>query len=130
MASNVERPITELLQDIGGNVQEIIRSELRLARAEVRREVGSAAKAAIALIVAMICGVYAIGFLILALVYGLATLLASWWIAALIVGAALAALALVMLSVGRGRMRTIHPAPERTIRTVKENLTWDKHRKT
>jgi len=130
MDSNVERPITELLQEIGGNAQEIFRSELRLARAEVQHEVGSAVKAAIALIAGVVCGVYAIGFLLLALVYGLATLLASWWIAALIVGAGLAALALLMLSVGRGRLRAIHPAPQRTIRSVKENLTWDKHRKT
>ena len=38
MAVQTERSFAELLQDIAANVQEIIRSEFRLAKAEVREE--------------------------------------------------------------------------------------------
>jgi uncharacterized membrane protein YqjE len=128
MAAGAERPISEILQDITSNVQEIIRSEVRLAKAELKREAGTAAKAGLTLLVGIVTAVYAGAFLLLALIYGLAVLLASWWIAALIVGGGLAIIAAALLAVGRGRMRTVDPAPERTIRTVKENLAWDKSR--
>ncbi len=130
MAINTARPLAEVFQDIVGNVQEIIRSELRLAKAELKQEAGTAAKASVALLAGLVFGIYAIGFLLLALVYGLAQLIGSWWIGALIVGGALLLLTRVMLGVGRARLRAINPAPERTIRSAKESLAWDKHPKT
>lgn len=128
MATGAERSVPEVFQDIVGNVQEILRSEVRLARVELKHEVGTAARAAVMFLVGAIFGIYALGFLLLALVYGLAALFASWWIGALIVGGGLAIIAAALLGVGRGRMRTVRPAPERTIRSVKENLEWDKSR--
>ena len=130
MATNTARPLTEVFQDIVGNIQEIIRSELRLAKAELKQEAGAAAKASVALLAGVVFGIYAIGFLLLALAYGLAQLTGSWWIGALIVGGALLILTLVMLGVGRARLRAINPTPERTIRSAKESLAWDKHPKT
>jgi uncharacterized membrane protein YqjE len=128
MATGAERSLPEVFQDIVGNVQEILRSEVRLATAELKHEGGTAARAAVMLLVGVILAIYALGFLLLALVYGLATLFASWWIGAVIVGGGLAVIALAFLGIGRGRMRSVRPAPERTIRTVKENLSWHKSR--
>jgi len=128
MAIEAERSVPEVLQDIVGNVREILRSEVRLATAELKQQAGAAARAAVMVLVGAVFGIYALGFLLLALVYGLAALFASWWIGAVIVGGGLALIALALLGIGRGRMRTVHPAPERTIRTVKENLEWDKSR--
>ena len=129
MAAGAERSIPEVFQEIVGNVQEILRSEVRLAKAELKQEAGAAARAAIALLIGAVLGVYALGLLLLALVYGLATVFSSWWIAALVVGVAVSLLALALLLVGSRRMRRVDPAPERTIRTVKEGLTWDRSRK-
>jgi len=128
MATRAERSVPEVFQDIIGDVREILRSEVRLAQTELKHEAGTAARAAVMFFVGVVLGIYALGFLLLALVYGLATLLASWWIGAIIVGGGLAVIALALLGIGRGRMRRVRPAPERTIRTVKENLDWDKSR--
>lgn len=128
MATEAERSVPEVFQDIVRNVQEILRSEVRLASTELKHEAGTAARAAVMFFVGVVFGIYALGFLLLALVYGLATLLASWWIGAIIVGGGLAIIALALIGIGRGRMRSVRPAPERTIRTVKENLDWDKSR--
>lgn len=129
MASSTERPVTQVLQDIAANLQEIVRSEVRLARAEIKQEAGVAARASTAMACGIVLAIYALGFLLLALVYGLALLIASWWIAALIVGAGLTVPALVLLGIGRARLQAINPSAERTIRTVRENITWDKHQK-
>jgi len=126
MATETERSVPQVFQDIVGNIQEIFRSEVRLATVELKREAGTAARAAVLLLVGVVFGIFALGFLLLALVYGLAALFASWWIAAIIVGGGLAVIALLLLGLGRGRMRRVRPTPERTIRTVKENLEWGK----
>ena len=128
MAIGAERSVPEVFQDIIGNVREILRSEVRLATAELKHEAGTAARATVMFLAGVIFGIFALGFLLLALAYGLATLFASWWIGAIIVGGALAVIALALLGIGRGRMRRVRPAPQRTIRTVKENLDWDKSR--
>ncbi len=128
MAAGAERSVPEVFQEIVGNVQEILRSEVRLATAELKHEASTAARAAVMFLVGAVFAIYALGFLLLALVYGLAALFASWWIGALIVGGGLAVVAVALLGIGRGRMRTVHPAPQRTLRTVKENLEWDRSR--
>ncbi len=125
MTAGTERSVGQVLQDIVGNLQEIVRSEVRLAKAEVKQEVSATARALVSLMIGAVVGIYALGFLLLALVYGLAVVIASWWIAALAVGAALALIAFAFVSIGRHRMRAIDPVPERTVRTLKENVTWD-----
>jgi uncharacterized membrane protein YqjE len=44
MGIQVQRSIPEVLQDIVGNLQEIIRSEFRLAKAELKEEASRASK--------------------------------------------------------------------------------------
>ena len=51
------------------------------------------------------------------------------WAAALIVGAVLAALAVVLVRQGRERVADAgKPIPEQTIETVKEDVEWTKNR--
>ena len=72
-----------------------------------------------------VTAIFAIFFLLLMIVYALA-LVVPRWTAALIVGAALAVVANVMLTVGVRRFKQIHPNPERTVETLKENVEWAK----
>ena len=126
MAVQMERSFAELFQDIVANVQEIIRSEFRLAKAEVREEAAKAGRSVSMLGAGVVIGLYALGFLLLAAVYGLETVVPSW-LAALIVGAAIATAATVLLSMGRNRLKQVHPIPEKTVATLKENVQWAKH---
>lgn len=126
MAVQTERSFAELFQDILANVQEIIRSEFRLAKAEVREEAVKARRSVSMLGAGVFIGLYALGFLLLAAVYGLETVVPSW-LAALIVGAAIAVAATVLLSIGRNRLKQVHPVPEKTVATLKENVQWAKH---
>lgn len=123
------RSVSQLFRDIVGEVQEIFRAELRLANAEIKQQLSASAKASVALAGGLIAGLYALLFLLLALACGLAEATGSWWLGALIVGAALAVLTGILVMVGLHRLRAVH-APQRTLRTVKENLTWQKHPQT
>jgi uncharacterized membrane protein YqjE len=126
MASTTERSITDILHDIVRDIQEIIRSEIRLAKVELGEEAGKAAKAAGMLVAGAILGLYALGFLLLACVYALAMVLQSW-AAALIVCLLSAIVAGAFVVIGRKRMKLVHAKPDRTIANVKENLEWAKN---
>jgi len=126
MASATERSITDILHDIVTDIQEIIRSEIRLAKVELGEEAGKAARAAGMLAAGAILGLYALGFLLLACVYALALVLQSW-AAALIVCVLSGITAATFVVIGRKRMKQINAKPDRTIDTVKENLEWAKN---
>jgi uncharacterized membrane protein YqjE len=120
-----ERSLTDVLQDIIRNVQEIVRSEVRLAKTEIREEAAKAKFSMLWLGAGAITAIFAIFFLLLMIVYVLSLIMPNW-AAALIVGAALAIVASVMLKAGIRRFQEIHPTPERTVETIKENVAWAK----
>jgi uncharacterized membrane protein YqjE len=120
-----DRSISDVLQDILRNVQEIVRSEVRLAETEIREEAAKTKSSAVLLGAGAVTAIFAILFLLLMIVYMLGLVMPSW-IAALIVGAALAVVASVMLTAGIRRFKQIHPTPERTVETIKENVEWAK----
>jgi uncharacterized membrane protein YqjE len=124
MASQNDRAIAEILQNILSNVYEIIRSEFRLAKVESQEQLSKAAKSSGLLAIGLLLATFALGLFLLTLVYALETVMAAW-LAALIVAASVTIAAISIIQVGRERMRRIH-MPERTIATVKENVQWVK----
>lgn len=118
--------IAGLLQDIVSNIQEIVRSEVRLAKAEVREDVSTMGKAAGMLVAGAVLGVYALGILLLCAVYALRGPLPDW-AAALIVGAVVTVAAVVMAMVGLNRIKGVNPMPEQTIDSIKEDVQWVRH---
>ncbi len=119
-----ERSITDVLQDIIGNVQDIVRSEVRLAKSELLDELVKVKAAAPLLIVGAVTGVLATLFLMWAIVYALALVLPIW-AAALVVTALLAVVGSATLMAGLKTLRRVNP-PERTIASMKENVQWAK----
>jgi Putative Actinobacterial Holin-X, holin superfamily III len=121
----MQRSVPELLQNIVNNLQEIIRSEFRLAKTEFRDEVGKAAKPAAAFGTGLVLSLYGIGFLLLAAVYGLSTIMAGW-VAALLVGAVLTGIAISTLLSSGKKLKQINLSPDKTIRNLEENVQWAK----
>jgi fatty acid desaturase len=120
------RSSAEVVQDLVQNVQEILRSELRLAKAEITQEAKKAARSAAVLSAGAILAIFALGLLLWAAVYALSLIL-PMWAAALIIGAVVGVIAGILLAAGRARMKQVHPKPETTIRSMKENVAWLKN---
>jgi len=116
-----ERSFSDVLDSIVGNVQTIIRSEIQLAKTEVKEETTKAARATGILAAGSLLGVYAGGFLLLTVVRALENVTAPW-LASLIVAVLVGVAALIAINAGRTRMKHVHPAPDKTIKTVKENI--------
>jgi uncharacterized membrane protein YqjE len=125
MAGQNGRSVPEVLQDIVGNIQEIIRSEFSLAKVEIKQEAARAKGPAIMWLFGGALGLYALGFLLLTAVFGMATVMPIW-LAALIVGAVLTVVSIALLSAAAKRLKQVHKVPERTIESLKENVQWAK----
>ena len=119
------RSLAEVLQDIVANIQEIFRSEFRLAKAEINEETAKAVRSSVPLVIGVLLSLYALGFLLLAIVHGLSTVIQPW-LAALIVGVAVLVVAIALISAGRKRFKQVRVVPEKTIGTMKENVQWAK----
>lgn len=126
MTGSTNRSFSDVFQDIAANIQEIVRSEVRLAKVEIQEETAKAARAAVNLAAGALLGLYAVGFLLLAGVYALNLALAPW-ISALIVTAVAGAIGGILLTRGLKRMKRVDPRPDKTIHSIKENLEWAKH---
>lgn len=120
-----QRTVSQVLQEILLNLQEMMRSEVRLAKVEIREELKQAAVAGAWIAAGAVGAVTAWSFLMWALAYALATAM-SMWTATLLVGVVMAVAGALLTMGGIRRARRIHPIPERTVESVKENLEWMK----
>ena len=102
----------------------MVRSEIRLAKVEIRGEVKQAVSSGVWIAAGGVAAMSAWIF-VWALAYALATRM-SMWAATLIVAVVMAAAAAALLMSGIRRAKRIHPMPERTVESVKENLEWMK----
>ena len=121
MAAQRERSLAEVLQDIVANVQDIVRSELRLASVEIRQELVKAVNAGKVAAAGGMLALFSLAFLLLAAVYALALVMAPW-LAALTVAVVLAIAGLILISAGNKRMKLVHLKPEKTVASIRETL--------
>jgi hypothetical protein len=120
-----DRSVADVLQDILHNVQDILRSEVRLAKAEIRQEATQAAAAALWMTIGVVSLLSAWMFLSWTAVYALATVLPIW-AATLVIAVAMAGAGGMVIRTGLRRFTRIKPMPERTIASLQENLEWMK----
>ncbi len=116
-----ERSVGELFTELSGEVQQLLRKEVELAKIEVQEQVSKASKAG-----AMFAGMG------VAALFGLLLLsLAAAWGAAEAIPPGLAFLAVALLYLvvaallfvqGRKRLADFRPVPEKTVQTLKEDV--------
>jgi VIT1/CCC1 family predicted Fe2+/Mn2+ transporter len=123
-----DRPMGEVAGDLTRDLSLLVRQELELAKAELSEKGRTAAPGLGMVGAAGVAGLAAAGAVTAFLVLVLAVFLPEW-LAALIVGVVLAAVAYVLVQQGKRRVREAgKPVPEQTIETVKEDVAWAKTR--
>jgi len=120
-----ERSLADVFHDILSNIQDIVRSEFRLAKAELGDQASRARGALILLGSGALAGVFAGALLLTACVLALSLVLAAW-LSALIVALAAGIVAMSLIAAGRRRMEKVNPRPQRTIDSLRENVAWAK----
>ncbi len=126
--SEVRSPV-EIVQDVLRDVSEIVRGEMRLARAEVTEKLQKAGNAGGYFGGAALCGFLAAACLTTCIIAALA-LVMPVWLAALLLCLFLTCIAAALYHGAQLKVRGVHPVPERTVETIKDNLQWAKQRTT
>ncbi|MBB5938395.1 phage holin family protein [Streptomyces zagrosensis] len=121
-----DRSLGELMSEVTSDMQQLLRQEVELAKAEVREEATKAGKAAGMFGGAGFAGYMVVVLLSLTAVFALANVMDLAW-AALIVTAIWAVVAAVLFMRGRSQMRNVSPKPEHTMETLKEDARWARH---
>jgi uncharacterized membrane protein YqjE len=122
-APQMQRSLPEILENIASNLTQIVRAEFRLAKTELKEGAEKVAGPGAALGAGVALAFYGLGFLFLAAVYALSLVMAGW-LAALIVGGVLAVTAGILISAGGMKLRRANLTPDKTIRTLEEDVQW------
>ena len=123
-----DRPLGEVAKNLTSDVSLLVRQEIELAKAEMGQKARTAAPGIGMFGGAGIVALCAAGALTAFAVLVFSIFLPEW-AAALIIGAALAALAVVLVRQGKQRVADAgKPIPEQTIETVKEDVEWTRNR--
>jgi len=117
------RSVSDVLSEMFGNAQNIIRAEIQLAKTEVRDELRSTRSAGVLFAVGALLGCLGAFFVLLCVVEALGFLVPPW-AAALIVGVSLALVAAITLNVAVRRLRHNPALLPRTVGSLKENVEW------
>jgi uncharacterized membrane protein YqjE len=125
MDGEINRPISSILQDVVGDVTGIVRSEIKLAKAEITADVKRFARALPLAVAGAILGLFALGLLLTTILLAIAIALPAW-LSALIVFVGTAIIAWALFAAGKARLRRINVVPEKTVNTIKENAEWVK----
>lgn len=116
-----DRPISEILEDIVRNVQEIVRFEIRLAKVELRRDTQKLLNSTTWMAIGAVCGILGAAVLVAAIVAALA-LVVPVWESALLVGVGLAIIAAVLFKVGSRRFSELQAPLTQTIESLNETM--------
>ncbi len=116
-----ERTLGQLVADATSDVQEIVRAEIALAKAELKQDAIRGGVAAGMFGAAGYLGLLASIILTIAAGYGLTEAGLAPWLAFLILGVALLLVAGILVLVGRSQVSKVGP-PERAIRSTKLSI--------
>ena len=118
-----ERTLGELFGSLTSDLSELMRSEMELAKVELKEEAGKAGKAAGMLGAGALLGYLALTLVAFAAAWGLAEVIDAGW-AFLVVGIVVGAVAAALALTGKKRLDTVSPVPDQTVETLKEDARW------
>lgn len=124
--SRQERSLGELFADLARETSNLVRQEVELAKTEMGQKVSNVGKDLASLVVGgavAYAGVLALGA---ALIIGLAQLGLPWWLSALLVGLVVTGIGYFLVQKGLSALKQQNLAPEKTIRSLKEDVEWAK----
>jgi len=118
--------VGELMSEIASDLSALMRQEVELAKAEIKVEATKAGKGVGMLGGAAYAGHMVLLFATLTLVFAIGSQIGLGW-AALIMTAVWGLVVAVLAARGRDQLRRVHPKPERTVQTLKEDAQWARH---
>lgn len=123
-----DRPIGELLRELGDEISTLVRAEVALAKVEITEKAKPVVATAGMFGGTALLGLGAFGALTTCFIAALSLVL-EVWVAALIVAVVYGIAAYVLVEAGKKKLKEAAPlVPAQTAQTVKEDIEWAKTR--
>jgi len=119
------KSLGELFGELARESSTLIRQEVQLAKAEMTHKAITFGKSLAFVIVAGCFAFVAFQAMVAAAILALAQVVADW-LAALIIGGVLAAIAAILMIKALAAMKNEGVAPSQTVETIKEDVQWAK----
>lgn len=116
-----ERPLGELLADMGKSLQVLLSKEVELAKAELSEQASRAGKASAMLVVGAVAGFLAVLLVSFAAAWGLAEAIPPG-LAFLAIGLLYTVIAALLLLAGKSRLQRVQPVPRQTVQTLRDDV--------
>jgi uncharacterized membrane protein YqjE len=116
-----DKSLGELVKALAEDLSTLVRSEVALAKMEVRQTAANIGVVGGLFAAALFCALFALAFLLVTVVLALAEVMAPW-LSALIVALVLIAVAVVLALVGKSKITKVQLVPTRTVESVRENV--------
>ena len=120
----IDRSLGELFSDLSQQTAELIRQEMRLAKAELSEKAADAGRHAMMIGVGIAFGLAAVVTLAAAVTLVLIEVGAEPWLAAVIAALAMGATAYVLAQSGITALKNKSIAPVETMHSLKETTQW------
>lgn len=121
---NDDRSLGELFAELSRESSTLVRQEVALAKAEMSQKAAEVGKDVGFLAAGGAVAYAGLLALIAALIIGLGQLGLTWWVSALIVGLAVAAIGGYLVFTGINNLRQTNLAPTQTLDSLKEDKAW------
>ena len=125
--SRMDRSLGELFSDLSQQTAELIRQEMRLAKAELSEKLSDVGRHATMIAVAAVCGLAAVMALTAGVVLLMIELGVEPWLAAVITAAVLGLGAFLLVQSAVAALRKKSIAPVETMHSLKETTQWLKN---
>lgn len=114
-----------LISGVIGDLQDLLRAEVKLAQTEIKEDASAAGKALAFIAAGAFIGLVGLIFLIQAIVWILDEFVNDW-LAATIVALVLLAIAAILALSGKNKLSATSLKPQQTIETLQEDQQWAK----
>jgi hypothetical protein len=116
-----------LFTNLADQVSTLMRREVELARVETVETISTVVRSAVSMVAGGVIAYAGLIVLLLAAAFGLANVI-PLWISALVVGGVTLLIGIAMLMVGRSAIANATIVPEKTVKTVKEDIRMVKEK--
>ncbi len=123
----MDRSLGELFSDLSQQTAELIRQEMRLAKAELSEKLSDVGKHAAMIAAAAVFGLAALMAVTAAIILLLIELGVTPWLAAVLTAAAMGVTAFLLAQSGLAALRNKSIAPVETMHSLKETTQWLKN---
>jgi uncharacterized membrane protein YqjE len=125
---STDASLGDLISRTTSDLSDLLRSEVELAKVELKEEATTIGKAGAMMGAAGLVGYLALSLFCFAAAWGLSEVVPEG-VAFLIVGVIVAVVAGVLYLMGRKRLEDFEPVPRQTVETIQEDVQWAKQLK-